>query len=336
MVGQPILRWLRVVVCLAALAVTGRARADGFGLITGGDEAKQPVVETGLGPWLRANGHPDLKVGEDALDAKQINQVINCFILADQACGQVAVASGKLDGLIFVMVEVDRDPRAGGDRIKITGWLYGPKGAPIAAQSLFCNDCKNDTLEPKLQELARLLFSAAATGTGRLSVVTRPSGATVLVDGEKVGVSPLTHGLREGPHTITIELAGHQTVTRKLTIANGGESPLDLALVKIGGGGGGGSNGKLLAYGALGLGGVAIVTGAVLLFVVDEEPVTTPTTDPTYTEATVPGLVSLGAGVALAGVGGYLLYQEGKRGKRPAPVARLTHGGAVLGLAGSF
>jgi len=336
MVGQPIFRWLRVVVCLAALAVAGRAHADSFGLITGGDEAKQPVVETGLGPWLRANGHPDLKIGEAALDDKQINQIINCFILADQACGQAAVAAGKLDGLMFVMVEVERDAKAGGDRIKITGWLYGAKGAPIAAQSLFCNDCKNDTLEPKLQELARLLFSAAATGTGRLSVVTRPSGATVLVDGEKVGVSPLTQGLREGPHTITVELAGHQTVTRKLTIANGGESPLDLDLVKIGGGGGHGGSGKLLAYGALGLGGAAIVTGAVLLFVVDEDDTATPTADEFYTDAGLPGALTLGAGVAVAAVGGYLLYSEGKRPTAATPTASVSSRGVVFGLAGHF
>ena len=31
-------------------------------------------------------------------------------------------------------------------------------GAPIAAQSLFCNDCRNDTLTPKLAELARLIY----------------------------------------------------------------------------------------------------------------------------------------------------------------------------------
>jgi hypothetical protein len=314
------------------------ARAGGFGLVAGGDEAKQPVVETELGPWLTAAGKADVRIGTQALEGKQITQIVNCFILADQACAQQAVASGKLDGLLFVMVEVERDRAAAGDRIKVTGWLYGPGGAPIAAQSLFCNDCRNDTLKPKLEELARLLFAAASSGSGRLSVTTRPAGAIVLVDGEKIGTTPLTHGLREGPHTVTIELGGHQTVTRKVTIANDAESPIETDLVRIGVGGGGGGDGggrKKLGYGALAVGGAAIIGGAVLMFVVDEDPITTPTTDPTYTEATLPGAVTLGAGVALAAVGGYLAFTGGTSGTAQ-PMAAVSGSGTVLGLSGRF
>lgn len=334
-------RWVRVVrwlVVLGVLALAPAARAGGFGLVAGGDEAKQPVVETELGPWLQAAGKGDVRIGTKALDGKQITQIVNCFILADQACATQAVASGKLDGLLFVMVEVERDRAAAGDRIKVTGWLYGPGGAPIAAQSLFCNDCRNDTLKPKLEELARLLFAAASSGSGRLSVTTSPAGATVLVDGEKVGVSPLTQGLREGPHTITIELPGHQTVTRKVTIANDAESPIEATLLPIGAGGGGkgGSSRKKLGYGALAAGGAAIIGGAVLMFVVDEDPVTTPTTDPTYTDATLPGALTLGAGVALAALGGYLAFTGGTSGDAQPMVRVDTTGGAVLGLAGRF
>lgn len=92
---------------------------------------------------------------------------------------------------------------------------------------------------------------------------------------------------------------------------------------------------RAVAYGALGLGAAAIVSGAVLLLVIDEEPVTTPTTDPTYTEATVPGAITLGVGVALAGVGGYLLVQE-RRSRRVTPVVAVGRGGAVLGVLGRF
>lgn len=319
---------------LTAVAPTAVARADRFGLIAGGDEAKQPVVETELGPWLKAAGHDDVRIGTKALDGKQVTQVVNCFILADQACASAAVASGKLDGLLFVMVEVERDPGASGDRIKITGWLYGGDGAPIAAQSLFCNDCRNDTLTPKLAELARLLFAAAQSGAGRLAVTTQPAGATVLVDGASIGVTPITTGLREGPHTITVERTGYVTLTRPITIKNDGETRLDVELAPLGGGGGGG--GKGLAYGALALGGAAIVGGAILMFVVDEDPVTTPTKDPTYTEATLPGAVTLGAGVAVAAVGGYLFHRAGAKPRAATPMARATGDGAVIGITGRF
>lgn len=331
-----VIRWLRAAVCLAVLGLATVASADTFGLITGGDEAKQPVVETELGPWLRANGHDEVRVGTAALPQGDIAEVIQCFILADQRCAQKFVAGANLDGLMFVMVEVDRDASAGADRIKVTGWLYGGDGSPIAAQALFCNDCRNDTLKPKLQELARLLFSAAATGSGRLSVITRPSGATVLVDGEKIGVSPVTTGLREGPHTVTLERPGYQTVTRPITVKNDAESPIEVDLVSLSTGGGKRGSKKPLAYGALGLGGAAIVTGAVLVFVVDEDDTPTPTADEFYTDAGLPGALTLGAGVAVAAVGGYLLYSESKRPKATTPTASVSSRGAVFGLAGHF
>ena len=330
--------------CLVIVGLLGgstAARADGFGLISGGDEAKQPVVETELGPWLKEQGQDDVRVGAQALEPAQIKHVVDCFIIADQACAQQAVASGDLAGLMFVMVEVERDAASAGDRIKITGWLYGPGGAPIAAQSLFCNDCRNDTLKPKLQELARLLFAAASTGAGRLTVVTRPSGATVLVDGEKIGVSPVTRGLREGPHTITLELPGHKTVTRPITIMNDAESPLEVAMVALGGkGGGGGGGGKLLGYGLLGLGSAAVIGGAAMILLdprcdVGSDAEACAVTEPTYTSTQLPGIVTAGVGAVAVGVGVYLITRGGKR-SRPAPVASVSAGGAVFGLAGSF
>ena len=337
-------RWIRVAACLVVLGLLGissAARADGFGLVAGGDEAKQPLVETELGPWLRDAGKGDVRIGAKALDPAQITQVVNCFILADQGCATAAVASGDLAGLLFVMVEVERDPATTGDRVKITGWLYGPGGAPVAAQSLFCNDCRNDTLKPKLQELARLLFAAGATGTGRLAIVTRPSGATVLVDGEKIGVSPVSQGLREGDHTVTIELAGHATVTRKVTIANDGEAPLDVTLVKLGGGGGGGGGSmKPVAIGAIAVGGAAILGGAALIILdprceVGSDAEACAPGKATYTSTQLPGIVTAGAGVAVVGLGVYLLTRDGKKPRAP-PTAGLSPSGAVFGLAGSF
>ncbi|HVV88252.1 MAG TPA: PEGA domain-containing protein [Kofleriaceae bacterium] len=345
MVSASVTRWSRAVVWLFLLWFAGGIRvahAGAFGLVAGGDEAKQPLVETDLAPWLTANGHADVKVGTAALAADHITAIVNCFILADQACGQPHVAAGKLDGLLFVMVEVDRDSpaSAGGDRIKITGWLYGPGGAPIAAQSLFCNDCRNDTLAPKLEELARLLFSAAGSGTGRLAIVTRPAGATILVDGEKVGTSPLTRGLREGPHTITVELTGHETVTRKVEIKNDAESPLDVQLSPIGGGGGGGGGGHGLAYAALGVGGAAVIGGAALILL---DPRCEKGSDAsacapdkqTYTSTQVPGIITAGVGVAVVAGGVYLLTRGGKH-HRATPVAAATATGAYVGLAGAF
>ena len=343
MVRHPVTRLLRAASWLLVLALFGlssSARAGGFGLIAGGDEAKQPLVETELGPWLREAGHADVRIGPAALEPRQIAQVVNCFIIADQACAQPAVATGDLGGLLFVMVEVERDPAAGGDRIKITGWLYGAEGAPIAAQSLFCNDCRNDTLKPKLEELARLLFAAAASGSGRLSVLTRPAGASVLVDGEQIGVTPITRGLREGPHTVTLELPGHETITRKVTIKNDAESPIDVTLVRLDRGGKRGGSLKPLGYTALAIGGAAILGGAAMVILdprceVGSDSEACAPGKATYTSTQLPGLVAAGAGVVVVGLGGYLIYRDGARSK-PRPVASVGSAAVVVGLAGTF
>lgn len=93
---------------------------------------------------------------------------------------------------------------------------------------------------------------------------------------------------------------------------------------------------RVVAYGALGLGAAAILGGAVVLFVVDEAPVTRPTMDPTYTEATVPGAITLGVGVALVGLGSYLLWHAPRRSPRVAPAVTLRSGDAIVGMIGVF
>ena len=61
----------------------------------------------------------------------------------------------------------------------------------------------------------------AAAATGQLQVRTEPSGARVVVDGQKRGASPVTvEGLMPGVHTVTVEgPAG--TVTQEVTVASG-------------------------------------------------------------------------------------------------------------------
>lgn len=49
-------------------------------------------------------------------------------------------------------------------------------------------------------------------GTQQLTVLTDPEGATVLLDGQPVGLSPFTGNTYPGKHRVTLVLAGHQTM----------------------------------------------------------------------------------------------------------------------------
>lgn len=212
---MPRLARLVPVVLLALAAVTTSARADKLGLIIAGEPAKQPVIETTLEPWLKARGYQvELRVS----DSKVADKLVDCFIITDQRCGEAAVAKLKLPGTLFVMVEVHHDTGANTDEVKLTGWLYDGKGLSIASQSVFCRACRNDTLAPTIEDLAKALFAVAGEGTGRVVIKSTPPGAVVRVDGAESGATPWDQGVRTGLHTITVEKRGYETHTEQIEV----------------------------------------------------------------------------------------------------------------------
>jgi len=99
------------------------------------------------------------------------------------------------------------------------------KASPAAAAQL-AQDGR--TYTP--QELIQLIQQGQASKTG---IVTSPAGAKVYLDGNKVGVTPLSFVLlkRESPRILTIKLAGYKTVERQL-IPDGKTIPIGLTLEK--------------------------------------------------------------------------------------------------------
>lgn len=71
---------------------------------------------------------------------------------------------------------------------------------------------------------------------GRVEIDSQPGGALILVDGEEVGLTPLTERLVLGPGSYTLEarLEGHKSVQRNLRISAGDELKLLLELVSEG------------------------------------------------------------------------------------------------------
>jgi hypothetical protein len=78
------------------------------------------------------------------------------------------------------------------------------------------------TLEIELQPLPRAVPSGAVSADGSLVVDSRPAGAAVLVDGRRVGVTPLTlKAIAPGAHTVRLEHAGYRTVTTTIEVKAG-------------------------------------------------------------------------------------------------------------------
>ena len=59
--------------------------------------------------------------------------------------------------------------------------------------------------------------------TGHLRVDTAPAGAAVMVDDDRVGVTPFDGQVPVGEHDLTVSLTGYQTVTEHVTVAEGTE-----------------------------------------------------------------------------------------------------------------
>jgi hypothetical protein len=82
--------------------------------------------------------------------------------------------------------------------------------------------------------------------------------------------------------------------------------------------------------------GLAAFATGVVLFALDEDPVTRPDQDASrrYRDTRTRGIVLGAAGLAAAGIGGYLWWRAGKA--RAAPVVIPVEAGAAVGLAHSF
>jgi hypothetical protein len=65
---------------------------------------------------------------------------------------------------------------------------------------------------------------------GTLMVVSSPAGATLLLDGQRVGHTPYTADVAPGSHSIHLELRGRRTVTRKVAVVAGQTQGLSVQL----------------------------------------------------------------------------------------------------------
>jgi len=65
-----------------------------------------------------------------------------------------------------------------------------------------------------LARIKGLEAKLVAVGVQQVTVVTQPANAAIAIDGKPVGLSPWTGELTPGNHELSVELSGHQNVTR--------------------------------------------------------------------------------------------------------------------------
>jgi serine/threonine protein kinase len=84
----------------------------------------------------------------------------------------------------------------------------------------------------KLEETLKPKTVAGLLKQGKVSLSTLPTGAEILINGERKGISPLTIELPAGSHELEVTKAGHHPLEATINVLPEQEVPIDLKLSK--------------------------------------------------------------------------------------------------------
>ena len=291
------------------------ALAAPTGLVVLGEPKVQARVWHELESWLVHHGHA---VQKDPLDQDGVMTIANCLQMHDPACARAVVEKrAHTDDVVFAQVETTKERAI---TIEVY-WIV--KEHEAAAERRACEDCTDAALTGTIDELMKVLAGSGAANSGRVEIKSNPSGITVVLDNEVVGVTPIVRDVAAGSHAIVLmrgtQKVGERTITVHAT--ESAEVTVPVHLPK-----------PSRAPGAviLGTGLVAMATAGAMYAL-------SPTDDGTqlhYRDYRPPALgIGIG-GAALAVLGTILFIHEGHT--ESAPVASIGAHGGMIGWARAF
>ncbi len=158
----------------------------------------------------------------------------------DAACRAAAARAGGADHLVVLEVRaVDRDFALQVQLIDVATGEVRELAEGCTICGLGDATALVESLGARLGPLWRIASEEAAARRAqeqalreqpRLRVVTTPPGATVLVDGQKVGVTPLEQPVAAGRHVVELRRADYLGETREVLLTRGVVSELALSL----------------------------------------------------------------------------------------------------------
>jgi hypothetical protein len=170
----------------------------------------------------------------------------------------------------------------------------------------------SERMELTASELAAKL-AAMDRAPARVTVLSDPPGATVLVDGKEVGPAPRELELAAGEHKLIVHATGYLAATRNLTVVSSMQERVEIRLLPEAGG----SSGARAAGWTVGAAGVAALVAGIALFAINGQAADCPAdvgAKACHRDTRIGGGVLVGVGVAALGVGGYLLYRGYRKG----------------------
>jgi PEGA domain len=314
----------RTVILFALLLALGprSARADGdVGVVVTGDPTMQPQLLAMVEGWLRSHGH---QLVASPLPPEATNKLIDCFVIEDMSCARKVVESqAKTATVVFARVEVADNAQTSMRDVTITAYWF-ERGSDPVAEKRSCDKCTDTALHETGDALMSALAGSSRKTVGQLKLTSRPDGAHVTIDGRPSGTTPLEVVLAPGEHQLVFSADGRSDVTRSMTVVQGTNPPMDIAL------GAAGAARSKLPLAIMGGGAALLVTG-VILFATSE----TDTGEKFEYRDTKPlGIGLMAGGLAVAGVGAYLWFV--KKPTDSAPAVAILPGGAYVGWGKAF
>lgn len=80
--------------------------------------------------------------------------------------------------------------------------------------------------------VAELSAKLARSGLQQLTVLSTPTGASVIIDGRPVGITPFSGDLKPGKHHVQLELAGYEPIANDALLQANAPLELDLTLAR--------------------------------------------------------------------------------------------------------
>jgi len=318
-----------VVFGLAALAAHAPAASAGtVGVVVTGEAALQPPLVAQVESWLRSHGHQVVAL---ALDPPATTRLVDCLTIDDGSCArEVVEAKSRASSVVFL--------RATREKTTINLTVYWVvKGRPAVGGRRGCEECTEDTLRGAADEILASLAPAANVSTGRLKLDSKPNGMLVMLDGQKIGVTPIERDLAAGTHEVILVDGATRVGERKVQIPVGATVEVTMPVVYPR---------EDARYRppdepsrtvpiACWAGGALLLAGSGLMFYLGQQGGQSHPEDKyRYPGATPTGFVLASAGAVSIGIGVWF-WMQGSR-ESSAPIAAIGPGGGYLGWQGRF
>ncbi len=208
-----------------------------------------------------------------------------------------------------------------------------------------CEVCTISDLNAMAADAARKLLHPDDNQVVSVMIASDPPGASVLIDGVEVGVSPLETELKIGSHTVSATLDGHTGSEKMIDVLpdDSEQQRFELVLPAIEGIAKGGDSTVAADYGykkwiAAG-GSAALVTLGIVLISIDGDPgcSSSTATCAEFRDTKTGGLVSLSGGILVGALSGWMFWRESSTASNKASVSvQATDGGAIAGYGFRF